>query len=83
MLSYMPDVFVEPLIAEREREARAIARAAEVAGDPRGPRADFAAALARLALLLHRDAAAGVREPALGDMDGDPTAPLKIKGVRL
>jgi hypothetical protein len=83
MLSYIPDLLVEPLIADREREARAIARAAEAASRPRGLRARFASRLARLALLLHREAAAGVGEPALGDMAGDPITPLEIQGARL
>ncbi len=83
MLSYIPELFVEPLIADHEREAEAIARAGEAAAGRRGLRAGFASRLARLALLLHREAAAGVGEPALGDMDGDPAAPLKIQGARL
>ncbi len=83
MLSYIPDLFVEPLMADREREAKRIVLAALAVGRRRGLRAGFASRLARLALLLHREAAAGVGEPALGDMDCDPTAPLEIQGARL
>ncbi len=63
MLSYIPDLFVEPLMAAREREARAIARAGEAAGGRSGLRAGFASRLARLALLLHR-ASENSRRPA-------------------
>ncbi len=83
MLSYIPDLLVEPLMADRECAARAIARAGEAAGRPIGLRAAFASRLARLALALHREAAAGVGEPAPGDRDGDSTTPLKIQGARL
>ncbi len=44
-------------VAERQREAGAIVRAAEAAGRPRGLRAGFASRLARIALILHREAA--------------------------
>ncbi len=44
-------------VAERQREASAIVRAAKVAGRPRGLRAGFATRLARIALILHREAA--------------------------
>ena len=46
-----------PFPAERQREAGAIVRAAKAAGRPRGLRAGFASRLARLALILHREAA--------------------------
>ena len=45
------------LVAERQREAGAIVRAARAAGRPRGLRAGFASRLARIALILHREAA--------------------------
>ncbi len=45
-------------VAERQREAGAIVRAARGAGRPRGLRARFASRLAHVALALHRDAAA-------------------------
>ncbi len=44
-------------VAERQREAGAIVRAAKAAGRPRGLRARFASRLARIALILHREAA--------------------------
>ena len=44
-------------VAERQREAGAIVRAAKAAGRPRGLRAGFASRLARIALILHREAA--------------------------
>ena len=43
--------------AERQLEAGAIVRAAEPVGRPRGLRAGFATRLARIALILHREAA--------------------------
>ncbi len=46
------------LTAERQREVGAVVRAAKAAGRPRGFRAGFASRLARLALTLHREAAA-------------------------
>lgn len=46
-------------VAERQREVGAIVRAAKSAGRPRGLRAGFASRLARLALILHREAATG------------------------
>ncbi len=45
-------------VAERQREAGAILRAAKAAGRPRRLRAGFASRLAHVALALHRDAAA-------------------------
>ena len=51
------DPLVRAILADREREAQAIARRAEAAGAPRGLRAGFAARLARLALRLDGDAA--------------------------
>ena len=45
-------------VAERQREAGAIVRAAKAAGRPRGLRARFASRLAHVALALHKDAAA-------------------------
>ena len=44
-------------MVEREREAKGISRA-KAAGRPRGFRAGFASRLARIALTLHREAAA-------------------------
>ncbi|MCH7998612.1 MAG: hypothetical protein IIA91_03905 [Chloroflexi bacterium] len=44
-------------VAMRQREAGAIVRAARAAGRPRGLRAGFASRLARIALILHREAA--------------------------
>ncbi len=44
-------------VAEGQREAGAIARAAKAAGRPRGLRAGFASRLVRIALTLHREAA--------------------------
>ena len=44
-------------VAMRQREAGAIVRAAKAAGRPRGFRAGFASRLARIALILHREAA--------------------------
>ena len=43
--------------AERQPEAGAIVRVAKAAGRPRGLRAGFASRLARIALILHREAA--------------------------
>ncbi len=59
MPGYIPDLIVRAIMADREREARAIARlrAAKVARRPRGFRAGFASRLTRLALALHREAA--------------------------
>jgi hypothetical protein len=60
MLDYTLELLVRPIIAEREREATAISRAAAAAppSRSRGLRASFASRLARLALALHREAAA-------------------------
>ena len=44
--------------ADRKREVGAAVRAAKAAGRPRGFRAGFASRLARIALTLHREAAA-------------------------
>ena len=44
-------------VAEPQREAGAIVRAANATGRPRGLRAGFASRLARIALILHREAA--------------------------
>jgi len=59
MLNNAPDLLVRHIMADREREARAIARlrAAKPLGRPRGLRAGFASRLARIALILHREAA--------------------------
>ena len=57
MFDYVPELLAQPLRAEREREAKAIARAAEVATRSHGLRAGFASRPARLALALHREAA--------------------------
>ncbi len=46
------------LTAERQREVGVVIRAAKAAGRPRGFRAGFASRLARIALTLHREAAA-------------------------
>ncbi len=51
------DPLVRAILADREREAQALARLAEATGAPRGLRAGFATRLARLALRLDRDAA--------------------------
>ena len=59
MLNYIPDLRVRSLTADRERDAEAIARAAEAVGRRRSLRAGFAARIGRLALALHREAAAG------------------------
>ena len=45
-------------VAEPQREAGAVVRAANATGRPRGLRAGFASRLALVALALHRDAAA-------------------------
>ena len=45
------------VMADREREARAIARVAQATRRPQGLRAGFASRLARVALLLDREAA--------------------------
>ncbi len=52
-----PNLDALTIIADREREALAVARAAQAAGRSRGLRAGFASLFARLALALHRDAA--------------------------
>ena len=44
-------------VAEPQREAGAFVRAANATGRPRGLRAGFASRLARIALILHREAA--------------------------
>ena len=44
-------------VAERQPEAGAIVLAAKAADRPRGLRAGFASRLARIALILHREAA--------------------------
>ena len=44
-------------VAEPQREAGAVVRAAKATGRPRGLRARFASRLARIALILHREAA--------------------------
>ncbi len=60
MPGYIPDLIVRAIMADREREARAIARlrAARATRRPPGLRARFASRLAHVALALHRDAAA-------------------------
>ncbi len=59
MPGYVPDLIVLAIMADREREVKAIARlrAARAAARPRGLRAGFASRLARIALTLHREAA--------------------------
>jgi len=59
MPGYIPDLIVRAIMADREREVRAIARlrAAKAAGRHRSLRAAFASRLARIALILHREAA--------------------------
>ncbi len=76
MLNYIPDLFAEPLMADREREAKAIALAAQAARCRRGLRAGFAWRLARLALLLHREAAVGAG--LLRGIEADPAAAEKL-----
>ncbi len=80
MPGYIPDLIVRAIIADREREVRAIARlrAAKAAGRPRGLRAGFASRLARIALTLHREAATatGLRPRTESPrIDGDPQRP--------
>ncbi len=80
MPGYIPDLIVRAIMADREREVRAIVRlrAAKAAGRPPGLRAGFASRLARIALTLHREAAtaAGLhpRTESPG-IDGDPQRP--------
>ncbi len=50
-------LLVSAVLAEREREAQAIARAAQATGRPQGLRAGLASRLARVALFLDREAA--------------------------
>ncbi len=57
MINFTHDLEMRASIAEREREARAIARVSEAAAASRGLRAGFAARLVRLALSVDRDAA--------------------------
>ncbi len=57
MINFAHDLEMRASVAEREREARAIARVSEAAAASRGLRAGLAARLARLALLLDRDSA--------------------------
>jgi len=57
MTDLTQNLLASAVMADREREARAIARAAEVTGHPRGLRASFAARLACVALHLDREAA--------------------------
>jgi len=59
MLEYISELEARLIMAEWERQVNAILRATEAAGSPRGLRARFASHLARLALAIHRDAAAG------------------------
>ena len=58
MLDYISELEARLIMAEWDRRANAILRATEAAGSPRGLRAGFASHLARLALAVHRDAAA-------------------------
>ncbi len=57
MMNFTHDLEMRASVAEREREARAIARVSEAAAASRGLRAGFAARLARLAMSVERDAA--------------------------
>ncbi len=59
MPGYIPDLIVRAIMADWEREARALARlrATKPVRRPRGLRAGFASRLARIALILHREAA--------------------------
>ncbi len=57
------------LTAERQRKVDAVVRAANAVDRPRGLRAGFASRLARLALTLHREAAA---EAGLHPETGSP-----------
>ena len=63
MPGYIPDLIVRAIMADREREVRAITRlrAAKAAGHQSGLRAGFASRLARVALILHREAATDAR----------------------
>ena len=51
------EVFVRAVLAEKDREARAVLRASEAGSAPPGLRAVFAGRLARLALRVDREAA--------------------------
>ena len=57
MFDYQTELVISRM--ERERELKALALAAAATGRRSGLRAGLAAALARLALALHREAAAG------------------------
>ena len=57
MMDLTQNLLVGAVMADREREARAIDRAAGAARRPRGLRAGFAARLACVALHLDREAA--------------------------
>ena len=57
MFDYQTELAI--IRVERERELKALALAAAATGGRSGLRAGLAAALARLALAVHRDAAVG------------------------
>jgi hypothetical protein len=59
MLQHTTDIEARLIMAEWERQTKAISRATEAAGSSRGLRARLASHLAHLALAIHRDAAAG------------------------
>ncbi len=69
MLDYLPELLASHLIADREREAEAIALSVKAEAGRRSLRAGFASRLARLALTLHREAAA---EAGLHPETGSP-----------
>ncbi len=75
MIDFTHELLVRAVLAEREREVKAIARAAEGAGRRRGLRASFAARLARLALWVDREAArfSLSREAGRPATNGSPT----------
>lgn len=64
MLEYTPELLVRPLLADREREAAALALAFAASGRAPGLRAAVAGGLARLAVALHHDAATAAALPS-------------------
>ena len=68
------DIGVRAVLAEKDREARAMLRASEAQSAPQGLRAVFAGRLARLALRLDREAARSwlSREGVMAGMIGAP-----------
>ena len=57
MIDLTHHLLLGAVMADREREAQAIARAAQATRRPQGLRAGFAGRLARVALFLDREAA--------------------------